>query len=237
MNNDLWDEMKSIHSITEYHNWMLTKIDEIKEKNEIKEYRENKGIYKKFKEESIPLACFANYYSSYNHQEIYIKHCLESSQRQIQTESYDAEVISKDGNFTFDIQCLEVTSPMNGESEKIRMCQLDKYGHVPAMGNYLLDPKKPKGQQKYIPSIAHCLSEIIVQLEKSILDIIEQKKRKEYPSQTALIVYYDDVNSLKDEFFEKFKENISLHLSSNLGKFEAIFIIHWDLKKCFHVKK
>jgi len=92
-----------------YYDWMYRKLIEI----EHCDFSLKKGLYKQFTEESVPLAYFAQYYLK-NRQDIYIKHCFFDSKRQGKTNSYDAEMVDKEGNLSFAIHYLEITYPIDG---------------------------------------------------------------------------------------------------------------------------
>ncbi len=154
--------------------------------------------YKKLIEEALPLALFSKFYFKAT-QGVYIKHCIDSENRQEGTESYDAEVVDEKGHFAFAIKFLEVTYPHDGKAEKLESLHCLNKGSVPYRGKFI----NKDGTPCVVNSTAKVKND-----NELIKKTIENKNSIEYLKKTALIVYFDDSSMLTTKEFEAFQDEM-----------------------------
>lgn len=217
---------------TNYLEWVksIKKQIEAYGKEEIDKFNLRKiPIYKKFIEEAYPLALFAFHY--FNDENVYIKHCIDTSVRQQQSESYDAEVVDSDNKLLEQISYLEVTYPHDGYAAKIETEQCIAKGYAQYRG------KVVNGEQG-----RKCISDDKIRESDRtiILKTIEKKTHEiNYFPKTALIVLIDDMLFFNKKAICNDYKDLENYMRKNIhqDKFELIAFVAMSEKYFFIINK
>lgn len=223
------DELQISRNAFEYFIFIKSLKEKISNFGDVDNYGLRKGLYKQIAEEASAIALFAKHYFKFN-KNIYIKHCVDSKVRQLNTKSYDAEITNHDGNFTNEIHFLEVLYPTDGEASKVatqqmilaRKNRISEEMGVSYNGKTMTDKSRPKGSQKFISNDHYTDFD---QNTLIISKVLEKNKIK-YPPATVLIVSFDDVLfHISDDSFEGFHEYMHENLSGRVDKFLFVAFI------------
>lgn len=176
------DQIETERSPSEVYKWVFSSLEKFstpEEKTSLRllTYPE----IKVFVEESYPLAIFCKNYFD-------VDGSIKIKQK-IGEQSYDVEVF---GFSNFDY--IEVTVAKNGYHEKLRNIELNQKGSVPGHGQiYISGGSKASGTQTVsFESIAVSHEGTKKELKDLILTRVIEKSKIKYPSNTALIVAFED---------------------------------------------
>lgn len=176
--NDFEEQMQRPRQASEYLQWVDACIQKIHDCKESESFlMPSSRLYKKLLEEARPLALFAKFYFK-NNDAVYIKHCINHHYRQIQTDSYDAEVLDSHGNFAFPIHFLEVAFPHIGTSDEDSTSLQFQENNIPL----IIDTIKKKNENpSYLLKTA-----LIVYFEDRLEDLVAFKRKMHYALDTKI---------------------------------------------------
>lgn len=178
-------------------------------------------FYKKFREEAYPIQIASKAYKS----------------------MFDFIELSTDDNTTFDAIAyrkgvkihIEVTCVKDGQLEYYQLEHFDKYRSAPASGKNLKDnliKSRRENLQCQIEVSSYLVNDIVDQLALEIKKNINKKIAKCYPENTVLLVAIDNVNLIKESFWNKLIESINIKNNN----FLEIYLISFTKKRAFKIK-
>ena len=209
------DEIEVKRSPSQIYEWVFSTLNNFSTKDEKTSLRTlSYPEIKVFIEESYPLAYFCNHFFG--------EDGSVKINQMVGSQSYDAKVEGCE-KFTY----IEITNAINGYNEKLRNCELDKTGSVPAVGGITIVGTKASGRQMVeFENIAVRHDDIKDEQKELILQIVNKKSKIKYPSKTMLIIGFSDNISFKTkedilelELFMKDK------ISSEIGDFVGLCLV------------
>ena len=179
------EELTKERTPSKLWNWLEQKVNQICSTDAgIKDFRLQKGLAKQLVEEIVPLAFFGKHKFGDTDQVL-----LRSV---IGNQNYDAVVT--DLRTKPDYQSyLEITQSHEGESDYWRRCELLKKGYVPKYAPVIKTRTKKTKMQVSIPPQATSVTERVKNELKRILCAAKRKEGKDYPTNTSLIIFFDDM--------------------------------------------
>lgn len=168
-----------------YLAWVKGLIEQVKsdDPDGVRRIRLRIGFAKELMQEAFPIGLFAlKYFEGSSEVEVSLK---------VGSQSYDA-VVSDKREKPSGIAYIEVTMASEGESDYLRMLTLHETGQVSGLGRVYKMGTKKTGRVINVEAEAVSQQEILARERRVISEAIERKLEKIYPTQTALIVAFDD---------------------------------------------
>jgi hypothetical protein len=218
MSNDLitTEELTRERTPSQLLTWVESKREQIASTDEgERALILHQGLAKQFEEEVCPLAIFGQHKFGNTHQVLL---------QPVIGKAYDAVVTdlrSKPVSQSY----IEITQSHEGENDYLRRLLLSQQGFV-FHGPVIKTGTKKTGLHVSIPPEAFVPSEVAEEELKRILEAARRKEGKDYPSNTSLIIFFqDDLNfrkAIDDRHLGIFvKENI---LTLDL-RFEVLYLV------------
>jgi hypothetical protein len=173
------DEITTERTPQELIEWVETKINKADEKS----IRLRQGLAKQLVEEVYPLAIFA--FKKYG------KTKLVHIKPVIGNQNYDA-ILTDNSYSPASVSYVEVTQAHEGEAEYLRAVHLQEHGCVPGTGTVKKDGTKKTGLRVSVQAEAISVDSVAESELQKIIDAIGRKEGKSYPTNTCLIVKFDD---------------------------------------------
>jgi hypothetical protein len=178
-----------------------------------------KGLAKPLVEEALPLGIFAAHHFG-GSDDVTIALVLGNQNYDATIEDHRAQKSS----FSF----IEVTQAHEGENKYLRMLVLEREGHVSLLGPVHKSGTKVTGIHVEVEGAALRHSTVLQRELDRVEAAILRKTGKPYPSDTALLVVFDDYISIEDESdLEALRSRIQPLLSC-LGNFRWLAVVGWS---------
>jgi len=220
------DELISINELTEKRtpsdllNWVRQKTAQIEYTDEGETaLRLHKGLAKQLMEEVYPLSLFGQCKFGDTNQILI--------QPIIGNQSYDA-IITDMRDKPASKSYVEITQSHEGEADYLRRLVLQRQGIVFMHSPVAKKGTKRRGMQISIPAKAVSVNEVARDELIRIVDAAKRKAAKDYPSNTSLIIVFDD-----DLFFRKVVDNAMLnifikkHILKLDLRFSTFYLLGW----------
>lgn len=179
------EELTKKRTPSELWNWLIQKVKQICSTDEgIQDFRLQKGLVKQLVEEIGPLAIFGMHKYGDSNQILL--------QPAIGDQSFDAVVTdlrTDPASQTY----IEITQSHEGENDYWRRCELLKKGCVFSYAPIIKTRTKKTKMQVSIPPEATSVTERVENELKRILCAAKRKEGKDYPANTSLIIFFDDM--------------------------------------------
>jgi len=185
------EELAMPRTAAQYLLWVDSRIEELAATPQGKRaVRFRTGLAKPLVEEALPLGIFAQHHFG-GSDSVDIRLVLGN-------QSYDAIVEdNRDAKSPFSF--VEITQAHAGEDEYLRMLALDREGRVSALGPVHKVGTKATGIYVDVENVGVTHSDILEAELARVESAITRKLGKAYPSNTALLVVFDDHISIRDE--------------------------------------
>jgi len=207
------EELTKRRTPSELRNWLIQKVDQICSTDEgMQDFRLQKGLVKQLVEEIRPLAIFEMHKYADNNQILL---------QPVIGKPYDAVVTDLRTN-PDSLAYIEITQSHEGENDYWRRCELLKKGYVFSYAPVIKTSLKKPKMQVSIPPMATSVEERVKNELERILAAAKRKAGKLYPSNTYLIIFFDDTppfqevtdNVKLDDFVSKNILNLDLRFSA-----------------------
>ena len=142
------------------------------------------GLMKPLVEEVYPMAVYAC--KKYGNTD------LVKIRPAIGSQNYDA-IVTDNSRSPASVSYLEVTQAHEGEERHLRNVYLNEHGFVPGHGPIKKAGTKKRGMSISADFKAESVPEMASRELGKVLSAVKRKERKEYPPDTSLIVWFDDV--------------------------------------------
>jgi len=220
------EEIEKQRTPSELWDWLNQKVKQIcSTKEGLKDFRLQKGLLKKLPEEVAPLVIFGKYKFGDTDQ-VFL-------QPVIGNQNYDAKVIDKRTEPASETY-IEITQAHEGKDDYFRRCELLEKGIVFSHAS-VIKTGKGKNRSVSIPPEATSVEERVENELDRILTAAKRKAGKDYPANTSLIIFFDDMppfeealklnNTAIDSFVKKEIMNLDLRFSQLylVGEAKEIF--------------
>lgn len=212
------EEITKQRTPSELWNWLIKKVKQICSTQEgIQDFRLQKGLIKQLVEEIGPLAIFGMHKYADNDQILL--------QPVIGNQPYDAVVTdlrTKPASQTY----IEITQSHEGENDYWRRCELLKKGYVFSYAPVIKTGAKKTKMQVSIPPKATSVEERVRNELERIRDAAKRKEGKDYPTNTSLIIFFDDTPPFQEVIDNKKLDSFVNENILNLGlRFSALYLV------------
>jgi hypothetical protein len=164
--------------------WVKQLIKKVqRQENGMETIRYRKGMAKPLMEEALPIGLFSSIYFNAS-QDIYI-------QLKIGNQPFDA-IVSDQRRDKSPISYIEVTQAHEGESTYLKMKRLHETGSVNSLGEVRKSGTKTTGIVFDVDDNMVSQSEILQKEARLVEDAIKRKLGKQYPSNTLLLIAFND---------------------------------------------
>lgn len=212
------DEFEIERTSVELEAWSKAKSDQIYfSSGGVQDFRLQKGLIKELIEEVFPLVVFAKHQYGDSPQVLF--------KSVIGNQHYDAIILDRRDGSTSEM-FIEITQAHEGEDNYWRRKELlDKgivFSHSPAIKDGHGNKLKVK-----IPPVAMDVGEIFNSEIERILEAITRKADKEYPTNTYLLICFDDtIAAFREQIYLQKLDQSVIGKVQQLGlKFEALYLI------------
>ncbi len=212
------DDITKQRTPSELWDWLIQRVELICSTQEgEKAFRMQKGLIKQLVEEINVLAIFGKHKYGDTEQVLL--------QPVIGNQNYDAVVTdfrTKPASKTY----IEITQAHEGENDYWRRCQLLEKGFVPLHSPVIKTRIKKTKIQVSIPFEANSVEDRVkIELEM-ILDAARKKEHIDYPSNTFLIISFEDLSSFREVMDDK---KLDIFTNENIItldlRFSALYLV------------
>jgi hypothetical protein len=210
-------ELTENRTPSELWNWLIQKVKQICSTGEGRQdFRLQKGLIKQLVEEVGPLAIFGMRKYPDNNQILL--------QPVIGNQPYDAVVTdlrTKPASQTY----IEITQSHEGDNDYWRRCELLKKGYVSSHAPVIKTGTK-KNLVVSIPPEAISVGKRVENELERILAAAKRKEHKDYPANTSLIIFFDDLPPFQEVIDDKKLDSFVNKDIMNLDlKFSALYLV------------
>ena len=205
----------------ELNDWVARKFQEIAQREGGKKaVRMRKGLCKQLVEEVYPLSIFASFRFKIS------QHV--TLQPIIGNQKYDALIIDRSCNPPL-MSKLEITQAHVGESEYLRRLMLQEQQWAPASGQIEKTGTKNTGIKLTANLVAKRVDDLLIEQIALIRDALDRKLNKDYESDTALLIMFEDVVAFDEEAQrQELYRVVRDELGPKAKPFSALYVASWS---------
>lgn len=208
------EEIETPRTAAEFKTWVDHKIDEV---GELEKAGHTVQFSKELREECLPLAIFCERYFKLS-TDVRIQHCIGS-------QNFDARIFD-DRIPKSPLEYIEITQAHEGEDAHLRMECLKEHGHVSALGPVTKSGTRRRGRRIEVESTTERGGDTDNKILERVSQAANRKSGKDYPSNTGLIIAFDDFVRFKETGdVESLRKHVQESLLSGLGNFSRVFIV------------
>jgi len=223
------EELTKKRTPSELWNWLLQKVDQICSTDEgIEDFRLQKGLVKQLVEEVVPLAIFGKHKFGDTDQIL--------MEPVIGNQSYDAVVTdlrTKPASQSY----IEITQSHEGENNYWRRRQLLTNGYVFPYAPVIKKGTKKNRTVSIAPKATPVEERVKSELGR-ILDAVQKKEHIDYPTNTSLIIFFDDMPPFQRVIDNKSLDSFVTNKILNLDlRFSALYLVGREVFREFSLVK
>jgi hypothetical protein len=214
-------ELEMPRSAAQLLAWAEEKISSIGKTDRGKRaIRFRKGLCKTLVEEALPLGIFCAHYFK-------ASRCV-TIQHIVGNQNYDA-IVTDARVRKSPITYLEVTQAHGGQTEHLRMIELERRGSVNVLGRVKKRGTKHTGITVDIENEAKPHHDVVAAEKDRITKAVERKAGKSYPKGTGLIIVFDGYVAFRNsEDAEDLRQFAKKNLQSKVTNFYLAALVGWS---------
>ena len=211
------DILEETHTAAEYLEWVRDLVAKVKaEPDGLERIRLRKGLVKELMNEALPIGLICSkYFDDSRHVGISLK---------IGNQNFDAEVSDTRSDCS-SVQFIEVTLATEGEDDYLRMRVLHEAGSVSGLGGVSKTSTKKKGLKIEVASEMVSQEEVLRRERERVSQAIERKINGSYPSNTLLLIGFDDTMSFDRNDNISNLQSVLYDYAPKLNTFQSVAIV------------